>query len=75
MGKCRTCGREAYYRRICSDCLREWSAMRTRAFAYAQDIHGPLTQTNHPQIAKTMRRLDKMWKKNRDKFNKEIGEA
>ena len=72
MAKCRKCGSEAFNRRICTPCLKDWTNMRGIAFEYVQKIHGKMSPENLKVIQKEMKRLDRLWKKDPDKFYKEV---
>lgn len=72
MAKCRKCGGEAYNRRICSGCLRKWTDMRVVAFEHVQNKHGKMCADNSKVIQKDMKRLDRLWRRDPDKFYAEV---
>jgi hypothetical protein len=73
MAKCRTCENETGLgKRICYKCLSKWSDMRADAFEFLQSKYGKMSPENHPIITKEMKRLDRLWRKDIDKFYKEI---
>lgn len=58
--------------RVCSQCMTEWSSMRTRAWASLEPRLGKLTPETHPAWIKEMKRLEKIWKKSPVDFEKEL---
>lgn len=80
MARCRKCGGEVCGRSICRGCLRKWTDMRAIAFGYVQNKHGKMCADNLKVIQKEMKGLDRLWKRDPDKFYakvepKEKGEA
>ena len=66
---CRRCGRETYgSQSICSKCLMDWSAMRKEIWDYHERIYGKLTKDNLKMRQKDTRRLEKIWRKDKNKF-------
>lgn len=59
-------------RRICQGCLKEWTDMRVSASDYVQSKVGVLSPENHETYKKEMKRLEKIWKKDKEKFKQEI---
>ena len=72
MASCRRCGCESFGRSICLRCLSKWTDMRKEAFDYLQKKYGKLSPETHPKISKEIKRLDKLWKRNPEKFYAEI---
>ena len=71
--KCRKCNNDVIGNgRICSTCLNEWTNMRALAFTTLTNVHGPMTQSNHPIFKKEMKRLENIWRKDTEKFQCEI---
>ena len=71
--KCIRCGTETGGKqRICFSCLNSWSNMRLRAWEWIQDKHGELSQANLPIFQKEIRRLERIWRKDRAAFELEI---
>lgn len=68
MSKCKTCHEESYGMNICSSCLDNWSAMRKQAFEFLEKKHGKMNAENHPKIAKEIKKLTSIWRKNKGKF-------
>ena len=73
MGKCRKCGEEARVNsRICNKCLDDWSNMRIEIFNKLQEKYGKMNQTNHPTFIKETKRLERIWRKDKQKFVTEL---
>ena len=73
MSICRTCHNETLSgRRICPSCLSKWSDMRTLIFNTLTDVYGKMTQSNHPTFIKETKRLERIWRKDKEKFEIEI---
>jgi len=76
MAHCRKCGCDTgMNRRICSSCLSKWSEMRGEAFTFLKNKYGKMSLENLPFLQKEMKRLDKKWKKDPEKFYEEIQDA
>lgn len=74
MAKCIRCGNDNYNgRRICSSCLGKWTDMRSAIFDELQKKYGKLSPTNHPTFIKETKRLEKIWRKDKDAFAVELG--
>ena len=69
--KCIRCGSDQH-KKICDTCLSKWSDMRSTIFNSLQKVHGKLSKDNHPIFIKETKRLEKIWKKDKDQFFKEI---
>ncbi len=75
MAKCK-CGRDAWpNRRVCQICLKNWSDMKGKAFHFIEGKYGKLNAENHPIFKTEMRRLEKIWRKDSNKFEIEINEG
>ncbi len=59
--------------RICSGCMKEWTTMRTTAFDVLESKYGKMNPENHPTFIKEMKRLEKIWKRDKDLFQLELG--
>ena len=59
-------------RRICSECMKEWTMMRTTAFDALESKYGKMNPENHPTFIKEMKRLEKIWKRDKDLFQLEL---
>ena len=59
-------------RRICSGCMKEWTTMRTTAFDVLESKYGKMNPENHPTFIKEMKRLEKIWKRDKDLFQLEL---
>lgn len=70
--KCIRCGDETMNRKICYRCMNDWTTMRTQVFDILQNKYGKLTQENHPLFIKEMKRLERIWRKDRNEFLKEL---
>lgn len=46
--------------------------MRVAAYNYLLNIHGAMTSENHPKFIVEMKRLERIWKKDKSKFQEEI---
>ena len=60
-------------RRICLGCMKEWTTMRTTAFDTLESKYGKMNPENHPTFIKEMKRLEKIWKRDKDLFQLELG--
>ena len=58
MARCRRCGEETCYGRVCSSCMRKWKDRRTRTFAQAEKKLGPLSADNLVAIQKRVKHLE-----------------
>ena len=68
---CKICGGDTYAgQRICSKCLLDWSAMRKQIWDYHEKIYGKLSNDNLKIRQKDTKRLEKIWRKDKDKFQK-----
>jgi len=55
-------------------CLDKWSAMRSEALAYLQSKHGKLCPENLKTIQAGITKLNKIWNKSPEEFQKIVGE-
>jgi hypothetical protein len=53
--------------------MDEWTDMRAAIFTTLQDKHGKLSPTNHKMFIKETKRLEAIWRKDREKFAMELG--
>lgn len=60
-------------RRICLGCMKEWTTMRTTAFDTLESKYGKMNPENHSTFIKEMKRLEKIWKRDKDLFQLELG--
>ncbi len=75
MAKCK-CGRDAWpNRRVCPSCLADWTEMRKKAFYFIEKKQGKMSAVNHPIFKTEIRRLEKLWRKDPNKFEIEINEG
>ena len=58
--------------RICSSCLTSWLDMRIMVFEALNEKLGKLTPDTHQQFIKEMKRMERTWRKDRDKFEIEL---
>lgn len=71
--KCTKCGGDSINNsRICSYCLGKWTDMRSTVFNELEKKYGILTQVNHEIYKKEMKRLENIWRKDKDKFTVEL---
>jgi hypothetical protein len=70
--KCIRCGEESTNKKICYSCLGKWTTMRSEIFDTLQNKYGKFSQENHSLFIKETKRLEKIWKKDKDKFIEEI---
>ena len=52
--------------------MSSWSKMRTELFDYLQKKHGEMCGNNLMLIQNETKRLEKTWRKDKEKFYKEI---
>jgi hypothetical protein len=50
----------------------DWTGMREKAFAEITRVHGKLTFTNHATFKRDMKRFEKLWRKDKTLFEKEL---
>ena len=73
MAKCIRCGDDTLTSaRICPSCLDNWSEMRTTVFNALQGVYGKLNPGNHKFFIKETKRLERVWRKDKVKFESEI---
>ena len=73
---CRRCGGDTFGNQsICSRCLSDWSAMRKLVWDYHDKIHGKLSQINLKVRQKDTKRLEGIWRKDKDKFQEIINKG
>lgn len=73
MAKCTKCGDDTLTSsRICPSCLSNWSEMRTIIFNALQNKYGKLNPSNHKLFIKETKRLERIWRKDKEKFTNEI---
>ncbi len=70
--KCIRCGDDHLNKRICSSCMKKWTDMRSAIYTQLVIKYGVLTPTNHEAFKKEMKRLEKIWKKDLQKFDIEL---
>ncbi|MDR2084359.1 MAG: hypothetical protein LBP67_05130 [Bacteroidales bacterium] len=76
MSKCVRCGDETpFSSAICDYCLDKWIEMRGYVFDALQDKYGMLSHENYQTFNKEMKRLDKIWKKDKAKFEEELNKS
>jgi hypothetical protein len=52
--------------------MKEWTTMRTTAFDILESKYGKMNPENHPTFIKEMKRLEKIWKRDKDLFQLEL---
>lgn len=72
MSKCIRCGSESYRDRICHICMKKWTTMRKEVWEVLQIKYGKICNDNLQTIQKEARRLDKLWRKDTNKYKLEI---
>lgn len=72
MGKCIRCGCETYRERICRSCMNEWTEMRAKTYNTISKKYGMFSPENQVIFKKEMKRLEKIWRKNKDEWKLEI---
>jgi hypothetical protein len=75
MAKCKRCFTDLPgKKRICEECMGKWVQMRNTAFDALVAKYGGLSQTRDQfeKFKREMKRLDRIWHKDVDKFNEEI---
>lgn len=76
MRKCIRCGDETSKgTKVCPTCLRSWGNMRTIIFDMLEEKYGKLCPQNHDIFIKETKRLEKIWRKDKEKFQEEIGKG
>lgn len=71
--KCIRCGNESYGNsRICHSCLNNWLTMRTIAYNALENKLGKFSAQNQVEFKKQMKKLESIWRKDKEKFNSEI---
>lgn len=58
--------------KICSSCMGKWTNMRSSVFDALTKKHGEMSATNHPLFRSEMKRLEKVWRKDKEKFETEL---
>lgn len=70
---CRRCGGDTYRTQtICSRCLSDWSAMRKLIWDCHEKIYGKLSPDNLKIRQEETKKLEKIWRKDKDKFQEMI---
>lgn len=73
MSKCIRCGHDTLTSaRICQSCLGDWSNMRTSIFDVLQEKYGNLSPINHQMFIKETKRLEAIWRKDKQIFITEL---
>lgn len=54
--------------------MNKWSEMRTECWLHCQRLYGKLTPATHPLFMKEIKRLQNIWKKDKEKFREAIDE-
>jgi len=69
--RCKTCGESSWPNKwVCPICLKEWTSMRSIAFKFLQDKYGKLCPDNLSIIQKEIKKLERIWRKDPDEFNR-----
>lgn len=69
MSKCIRCGQDTLTSaKICQSCIGNWSEMRTSIFNALEEKYGKLSPTNHQFFIKETKRLESIWRKDKQKF-------
>jgi hypothetical protein len=71
MSKCIRCGGETH-QRICPFCLSNWCDMRSAIFNKLQEKYGKLNPDNHQFFIKQTKKLESIWRKDKEKFLNEL---
>lgn len=67
--KCRTCGRDTVgSMNFCYKCLNDWSTMRKQSWVFIEKKLGKLSSENLKSYQKEMKKLEKVWRKDKNKF-------
>ena len=73
MAKCISCGKERLDgKRVCSTCISNWANMRGAIFQACENRYGKLNPSNHAQYIADTKRLEKIWRKDKEKFQIEL---
>jgi len=67
--KCRTCGKDTIGNmNFCYECLNNWSSMRKQIWNYHEEKYGKLSNNNLKIRQKDTKRLEAIWRKDKNKF-------
>lgn len=70
---CRRCGGELYGNKsVCPKCMDDWQAMRKMIWDYCVKKFGGVTRETLADCQKESRRLSRIWRKDKDKFQEII---
>jgi len=73
---CKRCGGDTIgNQRICFRCLRDWSAMRKLIWDHTEKKYGKLSADNLKIRQKETKKLEAIWRKDKDKFQEIIKEV
>jgi len=71
--KCRTCGQEtAGNMNFCYRCLNDWSSMRKQIWDFSEKKYGKLSADNLKVYKEEAKKLEKIWRKDKNKFQEII---
>jgi len=69
MSKCKRCDEDTLTSaKICPTCLDNWTHMRTEVLNILGEKHGKLSPDNHELFIKETKRLESVWKKDKNRF-------
>lgn len=73
MSKCIRCNDDTGSNaKICRRCLDKWVEMKTLVFDKLQAKHGELSFNNHKLFIKESKRLESIWRQDKQNFAEEI---
>jgi len=73
MSKCIRCGGDTLTSaKICRNCMNNWADMRSAIFNALQEKYGTLSPINHRFFIKETKRLESIWRKDKQKFQVEL---
>ncbi len=73
MARCTKCGQDTIGNgQLCTRCLTNWTEMKGLSYTTLISLHGNMTHSNHYMFKKEMRRLENVWRKDKNKFQEEI---
>jgi len=72
MSQCIRCHNDAANGKFCQSCLDNWAEMRTQVFDILQKKYGKMSPENHAIFIKETKRLEKIWRKDKEQFQTEL---
>lgn len=73
MSKCIRCGAESNGRNCCTGCLSDYTSMKILIVDKLESIHGKMCPANLKTIQQATKRLVKVWRKDHNLLEPELG--